>query len=79
LILLAFLHIANNHISENYVRNISKTEKEIKELRWKYITTASLLMKLSKQSEVNKLVETEGLKELRQPPYVVTITKTKED
>lgn len=75
LVVLAFIHIANNHIAENYVRNISKTENEIKQLRWRYITTASALVKISKQSEVNKLVAETGIKELRQPPYIITVEK----
>src|ERR1043165_7501588 len=75
LVVLAALHIANSHMAENYVRNISKTEKEVKELRWQYMTTTSNLMQISKQSEVVKLVGTQGLKELRIPPYKIEVTK----
>ena len=75
LVVLAALHIANNHMSENYARNITKTEKEVKELRWQYMTTTSSLMQKSKQSEVVRLVGTQGLKELRIPPYKIEVTK----
>lgn len=75
LVLLAVLHIANNHMAENYARKITATEKEVKQLRWKYMTTASALMQKSKQSEVAKLVSTHGLKELRIPPYKITVKK----
>ena len=75
LVVLAALHIANNHMAENYARNITKTEKEVKQLRWQYMTTASSLMQKSKQSEVAKLVGTQGLKELRIPPYKIEIKK----
>ena len=73
LVVLAALHIANNHMAETYARNITKTEKEVKELRWQYMTTTSGLMQKSKQSEVAKLVNTQGLKELRIPPYKIEI------
>ena len=73
LVFLAALHIANNHLAENYARRITKTEKEVKQLRWKYMTTTSGLMLKSKQSEVAKLVEPQGLKELRIPPYKIEI------
>jgi len=75
LVILATLHIANSHMAENYARNITKTEKEVKELRWQYMTTTSSLMQKSKQSEVAKLVSIQGLKELRIPPYKIEVTK----
>jgi len=75
LVVLAALQIANNQMAENYARNITKTEKEVKQLRWQYMTTASSLMQKSKQSEVAKLVGTQGLKELRIPPYKIEVKK----
>lgn len=75
IVFLGVLRIANNHTAENYARNISKTEKEVKQLRWQYMTTTSGLMLKSKQSEVVKLVGTQGLKELRIPPYKIEVAK----
>lgn len=75
LVLLAALHIANNNMAENYARNIVHTEKDVKQLRWQYMTTASALMLKSKQSEVAKLVDAQGLKELRIPPYKIETEK----
>ena len=72
LVFLAALHIANNHAAQSYSRRIIRTEKEVKQLRWKCIATTSDLMKNSKQSEVAGLVKDEGLKELRVPPYKIT-------
>lgn len=72
---LAALHIANNHTAENYARSITKTEKEVKELRWQYMTTTSSLMQKSKQSEVAKLVKSQELKELRIPPMKIVVKK----
>ena len=74
---LGFLHIANNHQAESYARRISKTEKEVRDLRWQYMETTNKLMKKSRLSEVSKLVEEQGLKELRQPPLIIQIQKEK--
>lgn len=77
LVILGFLHIANNHLAESYARRISKTEKEVRDLRWQYMETSNKLMKKSRLSEVSKLVEQQGLKELRQPPYIIEVKKEK--
>ncbi|MBS1596027.1 MAG: hypothetical protein JST90_17075 [Bacteroidetes bacterium] len=71
LVILGFLHIANNNLAENYARRISKTEKEVRDLRWHYMESSNRLMKKSRLSEVSKLVQEQGLKELRQPPYII--------
>ena len=73
LVMLAALHIASNHMAENYARRITKTEKEVKLLRWQYMNTASGLMLRSKQSRVAKMVDTLGVKELRIPPFKIEI------
>jgi hypothetical protein len=75
LVFMGVLHIANNNLADNYARRITKTEKEVKQLRWKYMTTTSSLMQKSKQSEVAKLVAAQGLKELRIPPYKIETSK----
>lgn len=75
LVLLAALHIASNHMAENYARRITKTEKEVKLLRWQYMTTASGLMLKSKQSRVAQMVDTLGFRELRIPPYKIEVKK----
>ena len=72
-VILAGLHIANNHQAESYARLIARSEKEVRNLRWQYMETTNNLMKKSRLSEVSKLVEEQGLKELRQPPYIIEI------
>ncbi|MBS1684140.1 MAG: hypothetical protein JSS76_05265 [Bacteroidetes bacterium] len=71
LVILGFLHIANNNLAENYARRISRTEKDVRDLRWHYMESSNRLMKKSRLSEVSKLVQEQGLKELRQPPYII--------
>ena len=74
LVVMAALHIASNHMAENYARRISKAEKDVRQLRWQYMTTTSDLMLKSKQSEVAKVVSTQGIKELRIPPFKIDAT-----
>lgn len=70
---LALLHIANNHYAENTIRRINSMEKQIKELRWTYMSAKSDLMRQSMQSEVARKVEPLGLEELKTPPYKIEI------
>lgn len=73
LLLLAFLHIANNHYADQIVRNISKAEKDLKAYRWEYLTVSSKLTKATRQSELAKRMKENGVEELRQVPKVLTI------
>jgi hypothetical protein len=68
---LAVLYIYNGHYSDNTVKNINKTSKELKELQYEYKSMKSEVMFRSKQSELAKAVEPLGLKELIQPPMLL--------
>lgn len=73
--LLCMLYIWNNHMAQNLVRNINTKAKELKELRWDYLTVKSDLMYDSKLTEVLPRAESMGLKELDLPPYKLTLKK----
>jgi hypothetical protein len=64
---LAFVYIANNYYAENKVRDINKLRKELKELRYEYITSKSKLMNLSKQSQIADRLSDKGVKESTDP------------
>jgi len=72
---LGVLHVANNHTAENKIRRTNTLEQDVKELRWMFMTSKSELMYKSKQSEVAKMVEAMGLKELSKPPYKIAVDK----
>jgi len=74
---LAIIHVANNHRIERKVRQINKLEKELKELRWMYMTTKSDLMFKSKQSEVAKMVDDLGLKESEKAPFKIELKENR--
>ena len=71
--LIGILYIANAHYAEKNVREIDQIEKQLNELRWEYMTTKSQLEYVSKQSEVAKMIEASGLKELREPPKKIVV------
>jgi hypothetical protein len=69
LTLVALFYIANSII------DISRTKKELQELRYEYITTKSNLMFHSKQSEVAAKLKNSGLKESLEPPVKIYQSK----
>jgi hypothetical protein len=71
LTVLAVVYIYNGHYADKTIRNINRTEKEVKELKYEYIAVKSEVMFQSKPSELIKAVEPLGLKELVQSPVVL--------
>lgn len=77
LVVLGIFYISNRYRSERVYRDMVGLEKELKELRFESITTASDLMYMSKQSEVVKRVKSEGLEliEATEPPIKIYLKK----
>jgi hypothetical protein len=61
LALMTLLYISNNYYAESKIREISKINSELKELRSDYITTKSRLMFMTKQSEIAVMAEEMGI------------------
>lgn len=72
---LAIVYIWNTHYAEKTRRDKDKLNRELKEYRWEYVSAKSELMFKSKQSEVLKLVEPSGLKELTTSPKKIVVSK----
>ena len=68
---LAIVYIYNGHYADKTIREISKTERELKELQYEYKTVKGDVLFRSKQSELVKAVEPLGLKELTEAPIVL--------
>ena len=68
---LAIVYIYNGHYADKISRDITRTDKEVKELQYEYKTLKSEVMFRSKQSELARAVAPFGLKELTRPPYVL--------
>lgn len=71
---LAVLYIFNGHHADKLVRKIAATEKNIKELEYRFKSVKSDLIFRSKASELIKAVEPLGLKEPKHPPMLLTDT-----
>ena len=70
---LGIFYIANGYSAEKLYRRKMTMEREVKELRFESITTAAQLMFMSKQSEVKKRIQNEGLnlQESKEPPVKI--------
>ncbi len=68
---LAVIYIFNGHYADKTIRKINRIAKEVKELKYEYIAVKSKVMYQSKQSELVKVVEPLGLKELTESPTVL--------
>ena len=69
--LLAMIYIGNTYYTEKKFRKIERTKNELKELRYQYITTKSILMFQGRQSQISKRALVYGLKETTMPPYKI--------
>jgi len=70
LVLIAFMSIANRNHAEKKVIELNHLQSEVKELRARWISTSSELVRISRQSEVRQLVNNYdlGLEENLDPP-----------
>lgn len=70
LVLVAFLSIANRNHAEKTVIRLNRLQSDVKDLRAQSITISSDLVRISRQSEVVRLVDRYelGLNENLEPP-----------
>ncbi len=73
---LAIVYIYNGHYADKLIRKISQTEKNVKELEYEYKTIKSEVIFRSKPTEMIRAVAPMGLKELNEPPILLTDTVT---
>ena len=71
LTLLAIIYIANSYEAERIIIESDRIKKELKELRFEFITTETELTSISKQSEVAKRLYPTGIKESTTPPHKI--------
>lgn len=73
---LTMVYIANSHMAVNNIRAIDKLNKEVKELSYDYKSLKAELMFKSKLTEVQKIVDTLGIKELIEPPKKIIVSES---
>ena len=72
---IALFYIWNSYAVDKTVREIDKTDKELKEFRSEFITGKSDLMYKCKMTEVANNIEIYGVKESKEAPKKILITK----
>ena len=77
LAMLTVLYIANGHMADKAIRDISRTTREIKRLQFEYKTLKSELMYQTRESELVKEVEASGLKISETPPVHIKLESRK--
>ncbi len=75
LTILGAFYIANRFHAERLIRETSKLQREVRDLRSESLSTSASLMHESNQSEVFRLVKERniGLEELREPPFKLVV------
>ena len=68
---LGLFYIANSYYSEKNIRRTDKMQRELKELRYEYISTKSQLMQLQRQ--IAKMLAKKGINESLVPPTKIFI------
>lgn len=79
LTLIGLGYIANGYYAEKSVREISRINTELKELKSEYIISESELMFMSNQSQVANAVAPFGLKESTVPPKKIVVKVNSND
>lgn len=72
---IGIIHVYNSHQAEGMNRRKVKLEREMKELRWEYMSVKSDLMQRSKLSDIEKALEHTGLKTGQTPPLKIIVKK----
>ncbi|MCB0558935.1 MAG: hypothetical protein H6573_30925 [Lewinellaceae bacterium] len=70
---LTTVYIANAHLAERNVREIQMLQKDLKEMRWYYMSLQSENMYNAMRSEVAKRVREDGLRPQTEAPKRVVI------
>ncbi|HMO40086.1 MAG TPA: FtsL-like putative cell division protein [Saprospiraceae bacterium] len=72
---LGIVYIANAHYAERNVRKIQVLQRDIKELRWYYMSLESEIMYNSKRSEMIRKVKDDNLRPLNETPRRIVVNK----
>lgn len=73
LALICVLYINNSQRAVSMQRELNTQNKDLKELRWKYMDIKSQLMNAGMESEMIRSAAGLGLKPLALPPYTIVV------
>ena len=71
IVILLFIYISNRYACQQKITQIGELQKHLVDVRYEALTLSSKLMGSSRQSQVEKLIESKGLDlhESKQPPF----------
>ena len=71
IVILLFIYISNRYTCQQKITQIGELQKQLVDVRYEALTLSSKLMGSSRQSQVEKLIESKGLDlhESKQPPF----------
>ena len=58
---LGVIYIANAHLAERRIRDVQALEKDIRQLKWEYMSIKRAVLLQTMQSEIDDKVEGDGL------------------
>jgi len=67
MVALALSYITFRYLREDTVRQVGRVEREVKNLRAEYETKVAELMRMSKQSEVSRMLRERGITTVAAP------------
>ena len=70
---VAIIYIGNSYYAEKNIRKIERLQKQLKEMRYEYITNKSHVMHSSRQSQVATSLKDKGIKESTVPPNKIFV------
>jgi len=77
LVCLAILLIANNYVSEKIIRETNRVSRELKELQTEHLATLSEYMRKNQQTEIEKQLESIGIRPSTVPPKRIRVRSKK--
>ena len=72
-VLLLLITITSAHKADKKVIQISRLNKEKRELRAEYVDTGTVLMQMKMESNIRAKAKKRGLKPLQSPPKKITV------
>jgi hypothetical protein len=70
---LCIIYIANNNRAISMTRSLNEKNKELKELKWRYLDIQSRLMYQTSESQLNLKTEAIGLQPLEKPAFEIKV------
>jgi len=70
---LAMIMIASSHNAESKIHQIAFKNTEVKEFRTRFVDGRSRLMQLKMESQIQKKLNTKGVKASTEPPFKIIV------